>query len=91
MKTLLLAVTLMNSQPAMPQFDSPGFDTQAFAGHFKSYLVEDLLSVSNVINASLREGISFAALVDESPSVEPELTAQHQPIDVSKSCANEVQ
>lgn len=55
MKSVILAISLFNVQPAAPAVDLQWFDHQAMRAHLASYLKDDRKSVTAVLTSKLQD------------------------------------
>lgn len=55
MKSVILAISLFNVQPAAPAVDLQWFDHQAMRDHLASYLKDDRKSVTAVLTSKLQD------------------------------------
>lgn len=55
MKTVILAISLFNAQPAQPAVDFQWFDQQAMRDHLVSYIKDDRNSVTSVLASTFEE------------------------------------
>lgn len=82
MKTLFIAASLFSVQPMPASADAQWVDLQLMQDQVRSYLIEDIRSVSLFIQSTLRDGLMAGDSLSDGPLLSANGTAISQKLAV---------